>query len=90
MKFTTIALTLFSAIAMAQNCPQATLMPACATPCISSAASAVGCNGADYACQCSKSAQLVASAQGCVLGGCGIEAAPTVISAASAICSACA
>lgn len=30
MKFTTIALTLFSAIAMAQNCPQATLMPACA------------------------------------------------------------
>ncbi|KAK3347450.1 hypothetical protein B0H65DRAFT_507545 [Neurospora tetraspora] len=89
MKFTTIALALFSAVAMAQDCPQTTLMPECGATCIQSAASAIGCTGAGYACQCSKSAEVQNSAAGCVIASCGLNVAPTVVSAAAAICSAC-
>ncbi|KAK3388516.1 hypothetical protein B0T20DRAFT_457159 [Sordaria brevicollis] len=90
MKFTTIAVALFSAVVMAQDCPQTTLMPECGATCIKSAASAIGCTGAGYACQCSRSAEVQASALGCVISGCGFDVATTVINAAAAICTACA
>ncbi|KAK3935306.1 hypothetical protein QBC46DRAFT_397797 [Diplogelasinospora grovesii] len=41
-------------------------------PCLTSAASAIGCQPTDYACQCSSSAQLQSSAINCVLSNCGI------------------
>ena len=57
-------------------------------PCISSAASLVGCGQFEYACQCSSSAYLAiqSAAQGCVLSACSADAASVLI-AANAICS---
>ncbi|KAM0334556.1 hypothetical protein ACHAQA_001586 [Verticillium albo-atrum] len=60
-----------------------TLFPACATACVLSAASAVGCtNGLDLRCRCNpaSSAQIQASAFGCVLGNCNAD--PTQIESA--------
>ncbi|KAM0279371.1 hypothetical protein ACHAQH_004636 [Verticillium albo-atrum] len=60
-----------------------TLFPACATSCVLSAASAVGCtNGLDLRCRCdpTSSAQIQASAFGCVLAGCNAD--PTQIESA--------
>ncbi|EGY22145.1 uncharacterized protein VDAG_03583 [Verticillium dahliae VdLs.17] len=60
-----------------------TLFPACATGCILSAASAVGCtNGLDLRCRCdpTSSAQIQASAFNCVIGNCNAD--PTQIESA--------
>lgn len=57
------------------------------TPCINSAAASVGCGPKDYACQCNpaSASAIQASAQSCVLKGCGNEALG-VIALASAVC----
>ncbi|ROV88730.1 hypothetical protein VMCG_10069 [Cytospora schulzeri] len=58
-------------------------------PCITSAASAIGCGAYDFACQCTSSAQLQSSAENCVLSACGLATELEVVSAASAVCTAC-
>ncbi|KAJ4298810.1 hypothetical protein N0V88_003848 [Collariella sp. IMI 366227] len=65
--------------------PSATKVPTCATACIESAASAVGCVHGDYPCQCEKYGDIQLGALDCVLGGCG-EAAVDVIFAVDSLC----
>ncbi|KAK4136097.1 hypothetical protein BT67DRAFT_340213, partial [Trichocladium antarcticum] len=61
-------------------------VPGCATACITSAASVVGCGSSDYGCRCSSSAAIQASAIGCVIGACGIDQALKVPPAVGALC----
>lgn len=58
-------------------------------PCVTSAASAIGCAPTDFACQCTSSEALISSAGECVVSACGSETASRLLSAASAICTAC-
>ncbi|KAI4153947.1 MAG: hypothetical protein LQ340_001983 [Diploschistes diacapsis] len=58
-------------------------------PCISSAASGVGCGEFDFTCQCggSKPAQIASAAQGCVISACSnIQTALAAQAAASSVC----
>lgn len=57
-------------------------------PCITSAASAVGCS--NIACQCASSSAIQASAINCVLDNCGFLEALQVQASAAAVCTACA
>jgi len=91
MKFSTSIIAFgLAAWAQAQTaCDSLTsAIPTCGVPCISSAASLVGCALTDYACQCSSSqyAAIQSAAQGCVLSSCSAQAASVLI-AANAICS---
>lgn len=61
-------------------------VPACATGCIESAASEVGCAHGDYACQCASSDAIQETAILCVVNGCQMEA-PNVITAVGNMCS---
>ncbi|KAF5011021.1 hypothetical protein FDECE_2828 [Fusarium decemcellulare] len=89
MQLTTFLLATLSGVAFAQvDCPETSAIPTCGAPCITSAASAVGCT--DIPCQCSSSAEIQASALNCVLGNCGLETALSVQAAAAAVCTACA
>ncbi|KAK4152190.1 hypothetical protein C8A00DRAFT_44734 [Chaetomidium leptoderma] len=81
-----------STITTAPECPHPcapsiTAIPTCATSCIVSAASAVGCGGSDFDCRCSSSAAIQASAVGCVVGACGIDEALKVVDAVGTLCS---
>ena len=62
------------------------LVPKCATDCIVSAATAVGCDGRDFECRCSSSAAIQASAFNCVVGACGLEGAVGVLDPVSNLC----
>ncbi|KAE9368382.1 hypothetical protein N431DRAFT_346710 [Stipitochalara longipes BDJ] len=91
MKFSTsLVVASLAAWAQAQTaCNSLTsAIPTCGVPCISSAASLVGCAITDYACQCSSSqyTAIQSAAQGCVLSSCQASAA-SVLLAANAICS---
>ncbi|MCJ1269379.1 hypothetical protein MMC22_009271 [Lobaria immixta] len=62
-------------------------IPSCASTCIVSAASAVGCAKGDYKCQCGdKSAAIAESALPCVVEGCGAVTGLAVQSSAGAVC----
>ncbi|CAG8981502.1 hypothetical protein HYALB_00003074 [Hymenoscyphus albidus] len=63
--------------------------PECASSCILSAGSAVGCQRSDLGCQCSSSANsaMVNSAIGCVLEACGTQTAIQVSLTALDVCS---
>ncbi|ROV90984.1 hypothetical protein VSDG_07681 [Cytospora chrysosperma] len=71
------------------DCTATAAIPSCGVPCITSAASAIGCGTVDYACQCTSSAELQSSAQACVLSACGLATGLQVVTAAEAICTAC-
>ncbi|KAH8895942.1 hypothetical protein GQ53DRAFT_819900 [Thozetella sp. PMI_491] len=88
--FSILAALLSATVAVAQtDCTATSAIPTCGVPCITSAASAIGCGTTDYACQCTSSAALQASALNCVVSNCGLITAIQVQSAASAICTAC-
>ncbi|MCJ1464197.1 hypothetical protein MMC07_002810 [Pseudocyphellaria aurata] len=62
-------------------------IPQCASSCIVSAASAVGCETGDYKCQCGdKSAAIAETALPCVVEGCGAVTGLAVQSSAAAVC----
>ncbi|KAJ4267120.1 hypothetical protein NW762_003218 [Fusarium torreyae] len=95
MQFSTcsiVAALIGTAFALPQaaptDCPETSAIPTCGAPCITSAASAVGCS--DIACQCTSSDAIQSSALGCVVGNCGIDLALSVQAAAAAVCTACA
>ncbi|KAF5024601.1 hypothetical protein F66182_3364 [Fusarium sp. NRRL 66182] len=95
MQFTTsflVAALFGTAFALPQaeptDCPETSAVPTCGAPCISSAASAVGCT--DIPCQCASSDAVQASAIDCVVGNCGFLGALAVRDAAAAVCTACA
>jgi len=71
--------------------PRSTLMKYTQIPCITSAASVVGCVSTDYACQCSSSASsaIAATAFDCVLSACGLVTGLDVSASADAVCTAC-
>ncbi|KAL3964901.1 hypothetical protein ACCO45_001905 [Purpureocillium lilacinum] len=63
-------------------------VPNCAKSCIQSAAvTAAKCQTSDYACQCSKSADIQAAALACVTDGCGLNTALQVVTSVQAMCS---
>ncbi|PQE30872.1 CFEM domain-containing protein [Rutstroemia sp. NJR-2017a WRK4] len=96
MKFTQIALVFGTAasFASAQSACSAAVsaVPACGTSCINSAASAAGCASTNYACECTPATftSIQNAAVNCVLGECGFATAVQVLSAVSAVCTACA
>ncbi|KAK3291063.1 uncharacterized protein B0H64DRAFT_51298 [Chaetomium fimeti] len=67
--------------------PQVSAVPTCATSCIESAASNLGCVGDDYSCHCAKYDAIQNSAINCVLGACGLGGALQVPDAVGALCS---
>ncbi|KAK2674758.1 Extracellular membrane protein, CFEM domain [Fusarium oxysporum f. sp. vasinfectum] len=95
MQFSTsflVAALFGTALAMPQanptDCPETSAIPTCGAPCITSAASAVGCS--NIACQCASSSAIQASAINCVLDNCGFLEALQVQASAAAVCTACA
>ncbi|EAQ92056.1 predicted protein [Chaetomium globosum CBS 148.51] len=66
--------------------PLITAIPACATSCIVSAASAVGCGDDNFACRCSSSDAIQQTAIGCVLGACALDEALRVVDAVGELC----
>ncbi|CBX95848.1 hypothetical protein IAQ61_004678 [Plenodomus lingam] len=90
MKFTntitTITLLATSVLAQTACDPAASAIPTCGLPCISSAASAVGCTDGDYRCRCTSSDAIQSSAINCVIGNCGIPGALEVQASGSAVC----
>ncbi|KAF1354161.1 hypothetical protein EJ07DRAFT_158774 [Lizonia empirigonia] len=84
----TIALLFASSVTAQTACDSvASAIPTCGIPCISSAASVVGCGTGDYRCRCSSSSAIQASAQGCVISNCGIATALQVQASGQAVCS---
>ncbi|KAK4455303.1 hypothetical protein QBC34DRAFT_432657 [Podospora aff. communis PSN243] len=99
MRFSTIAAAAFAALASASpvakrqdhpTCPQVADIPACGYDCIFNAFTDLGCASDDYACGCSSFSELRSKAAGCVIGACGLTGALGVLSAAEAVCKACA
>ncbi|KAI8632706.1 hypothetical protein F5Y19DRAFT_327434 [Xylariaceae sp. FL1651] len=86
MKFT-LAATAFAAIATAQTWSD---IPACAQPCITSAAaSTTSCAAGDYACICANQAVVEPAAEDCVIAACGEDVANNqVVPAVAALCGA--
>lgn len=72
-------------LAHAQNCVATALsvIPSCAQNCIINGATAVGCGGTDFGCQCQKTAALFAAADGCVSSACPSASYQAVIDGAS-------
>lgn len=72
-------------LARAQNCVATALsvIPSCAQNCIVSGATAVGCGGTDFGCQCQKTAALFAAVDGCVAAACPSASYQAVIDGAS-------
>ncbi|KAG7289271.1 hypothetical protein NEMBOFW57_005636 [Staphylotrichum longicolle] len=101
MQFTTFAVIALAAVASAgpaikrqTACPEADNIPACGEtrqyPCIASAVTELGCAADDYTCMCSKFNDLQLAAAGCVYSNCGLAGVSAVLSAAQAVCAACA
>jgi hypothetical protein len=59
-------------------------------PCIQAAVTDIGCSADDYSCMCSKFSDLQLAAASCVITNCGLAGASAVLSAAEAVCAACA
>ncbi|KAL1874019.1 hypothetical protein VTK73DRAFT_573 [Phialemonium thermophilum] len=64
-------------------------LPDCATDCIASAASAIGCKGpTDFVCQCQSATDFAPKATPCLISSCGGETALSISAVASSMCSA--
>lgn len=59
-------------------------------PCILAAATQIGCATNDYPCMCSKFSDLRSAAAVCVYTNCGLDGISAVLTAADAVCAACA
>ncbi|KAL2152231.1 hypothetical protein VTH82DRAFT_5415 [Thermothelomyces myriococcoides] len=97
MHFSTIAVAALAAVASASptikrqaECPEADQIPECGYDCIVNAAADLGCQAEEYKCMCDQFEALQSAAATCVLTNCGIDEALNVISAAEAVCAACA
>ncbi|KAH6850536.1 hypothetical protein B0I37DRAFT_444549 [Chaetomium sp. MPI-CAGE-AT-0009] len=97
MQFSTLVLATLAAVASASpavrrqaDCPEVDNIPVCGYSCILAAVTQIGCGVDDYACMCSKFSDLQLAAAGCVISNCGLAGAPAVLSAAQAVCDACA
>ncbi|KAL1907031.1 hypothetical protein Sste5344_007156 [Sporothrix stenoceras] len=91
MQLTVFFSVLAGAVAVSAACAPdpAHPFPACATTCMATAITAVGCTDAtDYACQCKNFDKLHASANDCIAAACGAAAAD-VGAAAAALCASC-
>ncbi|KAK3306259.1 uncharacterized protein B0T15DRAFT_223147 [Chaetomium strumarium] len=71
-------------------CPEVDNIPACGYPCIADAVAAVGCAETDYSCMCGNFDTVQSGATSCVLANCDLTNALAVLSAARAVCDACA
>ncbi|KAK8084806.1 MAC1 interacting protein 1 [Apiospora hydei] len=54
-------------------------VPKCAQKCFMKGAPSIGCEGIDFACQCSQQASMMAAIEGCVKDGCPSEKYQEVI-----------
>lgn len=72
MQFKNVAISLFVAVAAASDdvTTLLTQVPDCALTCLITGASDIGCTVTDYTCQCSKAAELQASAGPCIDSAC--------------------
>ncbi|KAI1113560.1 hypothetical protein F5Y14DRAFT_417588 [Nemania sp. NC0429] len=71
MQFRTVALSLFVALAAADNISDlAAKVPSCARPCIASAAEKAGCDATDYKCQCGKALEITSNSALCTTTSC--------------------
>lgn len=80
-----LLLSLAGSLARAQNCVATALsvIPACAQNCIVNGATAVGCAGTDFGCQCQVTAALYAAVDSCVSAACPSASYQAVIDGAS-------
>ncbi|KAL2166755.1 hypothetical protein VTG60DRAFT_2239 [Thermothelomyces hinnuleus] len=97
MQFSTVVVAALAAVASASPvlkrqaaCPEVDQIPECGYDCIVNAAAGLGCQADDYKCMCDQFDALRSSAATCVLSNCGLDGALEVISAAEAVCAACA
>ncbi|KAJ8120399.1 hypothetical protein O1611_g10376 [Lasiodiplodia mahajangana] len=71
MQFKTVALSLFVAIAAADDISDlAAQVPSCAQSCLSDGAKKAGCSTTDYTCQCSNITSITANSALCVSTSC--------------------
>ncbi|KAK0609989.1 hypothetical protein B0T17DRAFT_621273 [Bombardia bombarda] len=70
-------------------CPATASMPACALPCINSAASQVSCATDNIYCQCVASTTVESLIAGCLLESCAFTDIPVAQSVGSIICEDC-
>ncbi|KAI1822723.1 hypothetical protein F4861DRAFT_540655 [Xylaria intraflava] len=92
MQFTSAALSLFVAVAAAQNSTASlpdliSQLPTCAIPCFQSAAKAAGCATTDVQCLCGTGKDtFISSAGGCLLGKCPESDLQSAANVATSIC----
>ncbi|ETS81142.1 hypothetical protein PFICI_06144 [Pestalotiopsis fici W106-1] len=90
MQFKTVAISLFVAVAAASDdiTSLVTQVPDCALTCLITGASDIGCTVTDYTCQCSKAAELQASAGPCIDAACSTADQETALTISQEICEA--
>ncbi|KAI0834003.1 hypothetical protein F5Y06DRAFT_279983 [Hypoxylon sp. FL0890] len=86
--FISMTLCAAKAVVRAADCRGVaqTAIPSCAQPCFVENAGSVGCDGADFACQCQNEATLYAAIESCVASGCPEPSFQAVIDGASSVC----
>ncbi|KAI1742763.1 hypothetical protein F4680DRAFT_411692 [Xylaria scruposa] len=62
------------------------MLPTCATPCLTQGASAAGCATTDFQCICGKQTQFISGATSCIIQDCHGDDFNKVISLAGQIC----
>lgn len=90
MQFKNVAISLFVAVAAASDdvTTLLTQVPDCALTCLITGASDIGCTVTDYTCQCSKAAELQASAGPCIDSACSTADQETALTISQEICEA--
>ncbi|KAI2602606.1 hypothetical protein GGR54DRAFT_493077 [Hypoxylon sp. NC1633] len=91
MQFTIISLSLFAALAVAQNSTLPELvsqLPPCAAGCLSSSAKDAGCSATDFSCLCGTGRdKFIPSITGCILtAGCSAQQLSNLTTLATDIC----
>ncbi|KAI1120138.1 hypothetical protein F5Y10DRAFT_290284 [Nemania abortiva] len=90
MQYGTIALSLFAAVAAAQNSTSlpdlVSQIPECAIGCFQEGADSAGCSTTDFTCLCKNQSSFIAGAATCVLGACQGDDQSKTISLAGQIC----
>ncbi|KAL8308116.1 hypothetical protein RB593_006441 [Gaeumannomyces tritici] len=85
--FTTLVLSALVAVSSAATIAElAAQVPSCAMKCLVTAAKEVGCDAADYKCQCGKLIDMTSKATGCITSGCTLDDVAKITTLIPQIC----
>lgn len=76
MQFTTLVLSGFLSLAVAQSSDVSSLiseLPSCGQTCLVNGAAAANCEATDYSCQCDNQDAIIANSTSCILSACSVS-----------------